>query len=418
MDKWFHRETWSAMIILKIMLKEIEINNFLQTLCEKLEKHKSEIIQANNLDINESRMLCKDDAFIERLTVSEKTFAGMLVSLKEIISQPSPIGNVLKEWEVPHNGLKIKRVTCPIGRILIIYESRPNVTLDAFALCFKSGNSCILRGGSESFNTSSKIVEVIHKTFDDMGLGHLKSLVEYIQTKDRTAIVDLLQKSDEIDLVIPRGGKGLVEFVANNTKIPILKHLDGNCHTYIENTANASEAISTLRNAKLRRVSICGATESLVLDEGFAKKHLTAIVDAMPECEFVGCEQSRILDSRIKPATEEDYYTEYLKAKLSVKIVNNVDEAIKFINQYSSGHTEAIFSENMQAVQKFQEQIDSAIVMHNVSTQFADGYEFGFGGEIGIATGKLHARGPVALNELVTYKNIVYSGEKNYLKRK
>ena len=197
MDKWFHRETWSAMIILKIMLKEIEINNFLQTLCEKLEKHKSEIIQANNLDINESRMLCKDDAFIERLTVSEKTFAGMLASLKEIISQPFPIGKILKEWEVPHNGLRIKRVTCPIGKILIIYESRPNVTLDAFALCFKSGNSCILRGGSESFNTSSKIVEVIHKTFNDVNLSNVKDyFVQYVQTKDRSAIVDLLQKSN------------------------------------------------------------------------------------------------------------------------------------------------------------------------------------------------------------------------------
>ncbi len=401
------------------MLNEIEINNFLQTLCEKLEQHKSEIIQANNIDINESRMLGKDDAFIERLTVSEKTFAGMLVSLKEIISQPFPVGKILKEWEVSHNGLKIKRITCPIGRILIIYESRPNVTLDAFALCFKSGNSCILRGGSESFNTSSKIVEVIHKTFDAVNLNDVKDyFVQYVQTKDRSAMVDLLQKSDEIDLVIPRGGKGLVEFVTNNTKIPILKHLDGNCHTYIENTAKPTEAISTLRNAKLRRVSICGATESLVLDENFAKNHLSAIVDAMPECEFIGCGKSVILDSRIKPATEEDFYTEFLTAKLSVKIVHNVDEAIKFINKYSSKHTDAILSENTQAVQKFQEQIHSAIIMHNVSTQFADGYEFGFGGEIGISTGKLHARGPVALNELVTYKNIVCCAEKNYLKRK
>jgi glutamate-5-semialdehyde dehydrogenase len=308
---------------------------------------------------------------------------------------------------VPHNGLEIKRITCPIGKILIIYESRPNVTLDAFALCFKSGNACILRGGSESFRTSSKIVEIIHKTFDDENLSAHKNLVEYVQTTDRTAMVELLKKHDEINLVIPRGGKNLVEFVASNTTIPILKHLDGNCHTYIEKTANPQKAIEVLRNAKLRRVSICGATESLVIDEFFAKEHLPHIINAMPECEFVGCKQSMMIDNRVKPATDGDFYTEFLAPKLSVKIVNGIDEAILFINKYSSKHTEAILSENSDAVQKFFVEIDSANIMHNVSTQFADGYEFGLGAEIGIATGKLHARGPVGLQELVTYRNIV-----------
>ncbi len=389
------------------MLNENAINNLLNRLSENLKASKSEIFDANQKDIQTAKKKHKDNAFIERLTVSEKTLNSMLISLKEIIAQPFPLGKVIKEWKVSHNGLEIKRITCPIGKILIIYESRPNVTLDAFALCFKSGNSCILRGGSESFETSSKIVEIIHKSFDNEGLSSHKNLVEYVKTTDRTAMVELLKRHDEIDLVIPRGGKNLVEFVASNTTIPILKHLDGNCHTYIENTANPQKAIEVLRNAKLRRVSVCGATESLVIDEAFAKQHLREIISSMPECEFVGCEQAVQIDNRIKLATNEDFYTEFLTSKISAKVVNNINEAIVFINGHSSKHTEAILSENTDAVQKFFEKIDSANVMHNVSTQFADGYEFGLGAEIGIATGKIHARGPVGLQELVIYKNIV-----------
>ena len=222
--------------------------------------------------------------------------------------------------------------------------------------------------------------------------------------------------SDEIDLIIPRGGRGLVEFVANNTTIPILKHLDGNCHTYIESTAEFQIALEILQNAKMRRVSICGATESLVIDESFANYHLEGIVNAMPECQFFGCEVSQQLSKKIIQATEEDYYIEYLDAKISVKVVKNVEEAIDFINKHSSKHTECIVSQNESAVQKFFQNIESANIMHNVSTQFADGFEFGFGAEIGIATGKLHARGPVGLQQLVTYKNIVST--KTYAIRK
>lgn len=389
------------------MLNEQTINDFLRRLSTNLVSSKVEIFKANEQDIKTAKEKGKDDAFIERLTVSEKTLVSMLTSLEEVARQPFPVGKVVKEWDVPHNGLHIKRITCPIGKILIIYESRPNVTLDAFALCFKAGNACILRGGGESFMTSSKIAEIIHKTFDDMGLSQYKNLMEYVQTTDRQAIADLLKKHDEIDLVIPRGGRGLVEFVAQNTAIPILKHLDGNCHTYIENSADPAKAITVLHNAKLRRVSVCGATETLVVDKEFAQKHLSHIVEIMQGCEFVGCEQSRKIDGSIKPATEADFYTEFLAPKLTVKVVSGVGEAVEFINKHSSKHTEAILSENPKAVQKFFEEVDSANIIHNASTQFADGYEFGIGAEIGIATGKIHARGPVGLQELVTYKNIV-----------
>jgi len=393
----------------------VNANALLERLLINIEKAKEEIFATNMFDVANAKEIGKDAAFLERLTISGTTFTSMLQSLKSIIAQPSPIGNVLEEWIVPHNGLKIQRISCPIGRILIIYESRPNVTLDAFALCFKSGNKCILRGGSESVLTSSKIVEIIHTTFDELNLSNIKSdFVQYIENSDRQHLVSILKKHDEIDLVIPRGGKGLIQFISENTTIPVLKHFDGNCHTYIENSANPEKAIAVLVNAKMRRVSVCGATESLVLDENFAKLHLKHIVDLMENCEFVGCESSIAIDDRIQQAAEEDFYTEFLAPKISVKIVQNVEEAIAFINKYSSKHTEAILSENPDAVAKFKEEIQSAIVIHNGSTQFADGYEFGFGGEIGISTGKLHARGPVALRELTTYKSFVEPADGGY----
>lgn len=387
---------------------EKQVNTLLNKLAKNIEKHKSRIFAANENDIKNARASGKNNAFIERLEVTEKTIKGMVHSLHAVVEQPSPLNKVIKEWTVEHNGLEIKRVSCPIGKILIIYESRPNVTLDAFALCFKSGNSCILRGGSESFETSFEIVKIIYQTFDELGLSSTKEhFLQYVQTKDRSAILDLLKKNDEIDLVIPRGGKSLIEFVSGNTAIPVLKHLDGNCHTYVENTAKAKEAIETLVNAKMRRVSVCGATESLVIDEDFAKSHIKEIVNSMPNCEMFGCEKSVALDKRIKLATEQDFYTEYLDAKMSVKIVKDCKEAIEFINKYSSKHTDAILSENPDAIAAFLSEIDSANVIYNASTQFADGFEFGLGAEIGISTGKIHARGPVGLQELVIYKNIV-----------
>lgn len=390
-----------------------KINLVLQKVCENLQLYKKDIVNANKIDIQNAVNLRKSSSFIERLTISDKVFQSMLTSLLEVIKQPSPLNIVLKEWKVQHNGLNIKRISCPIGKILIIYESRPNVTLDAFSLCFKSGNRCILRGGSESFETSKKIVEIIHKSFDDMDLSIFKNCVEYIQEKDRSAMLSFLKKHNEIDLVIPRGGKNLIDFVINNTAIPVLRQLDGNCHVYIEKSAIPEEAIKVLVNSKMRRVSICGAAESLVIDEEFATQHLKQIADSMPMCEFFGCDKSIKIDGRIKKATEDDYKTEYSDAKISVKIVQNVNEAIDFINKYSSKHTESILSENSYAVEEFFAKIDSANIMHNVSTQFADGYEFGLGSEIGIATGKIHARGPVGLAELVIYKNIVTSKKYN-----
>jgi glutamate-5-semialdehyde dehydrogenase len=303
------------------------------------------------------------------------------------------------------SGLDIRRVATPIGVIAMIYESRPNVGADAGALCLKSGNAVILRGGSESLNSTRIIVAALQKGI--MAAGLPRDSVQLVDTPDRNAVRALLHCARYVDLVIPRGGRGLVSLVAEEARVPTLLHLDGNCHTYIHAAADQKRALEIVRNAKLRRTGICGATESLVVDAQIAAQFLPQLAAAMPDCELRGDPRAQACDSRIQPADDEDWGEEYLDAILSVRVVEDFAEAIEFIRQHSSGHTDAILTEDAAAAEAFLNSIDSAVVMHNASTQFSDGGEFGMGAEIGIATGKMHARGPVGLEQLTSFKYMV-----------
>jgi len=361
------------------------------------------LVAANAKDVDSVRET-KPASFIDRLTLDGPRIEGMARALEDIAQLPDPVGRNLATFERP-NGLTIERVAVPIGVIGMIYESRPNVGSDASALCLKSGNSVILRGGSESRHSTRVIVECMQAGLEAAGLP--KDAVQTVQTTAREAVAEMLGAVDHIDLVIPRGGRGLTELVRDNAKVPTLLHLDGNCHIYVHADADLEKAIPVIRNAKLRRTGVCGAAESLVVDGAIASRALPLIADAMPDCELRGDAAAVAIDARIKLANEEDFDTEFLDAILSIKVVANADEAIPFVAQHSSGHTDAILTEDDAVARRFLTQIDSAIVMHNASTQFADGGEFGMGAEIGIATGKMHARGPVGLEQLTSFKYIV-----------
>jgi glutamate-5-semialdehyde dehydrogenase len=383
-----------------------EKNEALLAAAAALREHTEAIIVENNKDVAEAKAKGLEKAMIERLIIDAKKIEGMAKGLEDIAKFDDPVGKELAAWDRP-NGLNIARVSVPLGVIGIIYESRPNVTADAGALCLKSGNAAILRGGSESFNSSKIIAECLHAGLAKAGLP--TDAIQLIPTRDRAAVGEMLQMTDYIDVIIPRGGKGLCQRVMTESRVPTLLHLEGNCHTYIHERASSEMAVSVVNNAKLRRTGICGATESIVIDKAVAAVILPKIADSLIAggCEIRGDEAARNIDSRVNAATDEDYYTEYLDAIVSVKVVENLEAAIDFINKYSSHHTEAIITEDAQAAAKFLNKIDSAIVMHNASTQFADGGEFGMGAEIGISTGRLHARGPVGAEQLTTYKYVV-----------
>lgn len=385
-------------------------NAILREIQKQILTNSSRILSANEIDVKSAIQNNLATPMVDRLRLDQKSLQNLADSIDNVINLPDPVGAVLESWNVAHNGLSITKKTCPIGTIAIIYESRPNVTIDAAILCLKSGNSCVLRGGSECINTNRELVKSIRAAFEMSDFANLQDCVSFVDSASRDSVIELLKYDEYLDLVIPRGGKGLVKAVSENSRIPVLKHLDGNCHTYIENSADINRAISVLVNAKMRKVSVCGATESLVIDRKIATTKLSEIVSSLFDAgcgDIFGDAESCALDSRVKSATDEDYYCEYLDSKISIKIVEDIDEAIAHINKYSSKHTDAILSEDARCVSKFFGQIDSANVLHNASTQFADGFEFGFGAEIGISTGKLHARGPVALKELVTYKYLV-----------
>lgn len=331
---------------------------------------------------------------------------ALAASVREITKLPDPVGKILYDV-TRENGLHIKRITTPLGVLLAIYESRPNVTSDIAALSLKSGNAVILRCGSDCIHTSKIIADIYREALDHFNVD--KDAVTLVLNTEREYVTELLKMENYIDVVVPRGGKSLIKAVMDNTKIPVFRHLDGNCHTYIHEKADLEKARKILLNAKMRRVGICGATESLLIDKKIAKKILPLIADDLTEagCQMRGDEQSLEIDARILPAQEKDYYTEFLDKIISIKIVKDLDDAIKNIATYSSSHTESIVTEDKKAAEKFLQKVNSAIVMHNASTQFADGGEFGLGAEVGIATGKMHARGPVGLEQLVTYKYIV-----------
>jgi glutamate-5-semialdehyde dehydrogenase len=384
---------------------ELQKNHALGEMAKALRASAKKILAANAKDMKAAREAGMGKAMLDRLELMPKRIEAMAGSIEEILAQPDPVGNTLASFLRP-NGLVIERVSVPLGVIGIIYESRPNVTADAGALCVKSGNAVILRGGSDSFHSSHAIAGALQK-----GLKAAKlpaHAIQLVPTTDRAAVGRMLTMTGQIDVIIPRGGKSLTGRVMKESRVPTLLHLDGNCHTYIHAKADAKMALAVVVNAKMRRTGVCGATESLVIDKQILPL-LPALVDVLVAegCEIRGDAAARKADKRIRIASEEDWGTEYLDAILSVKTVGSLEEAVAHINRFGSHHTDAIITRDAKAAAAFFKQVDSAIVLHNASTQFADGGEFGFGAEIGIATGRLHARGPVGAEQLTTYKYVV-----------
>jgi glutamate-5-semialdehyde dehydrogenase len=362
------------------------------------------LLAANAADV-ESVAGDKPESFLDRLRLDAGRVEAMARALDDIADLPDPVGRELARFDRP-NGLVIRRVAVPIGVIAMIYESRPNVGADAAGLCIKSGNAIILRGGSESRNSAREITACVQAGLRAAGLP--ETCVQAVGTSDRAAVTALLRAVDDVDLAIPRGGRGLVELVRNQARVPTLLHLDGNNHSYVHAAADIEQAIAIIRNAKLRRTGVCGATESIVIDRAVAAQVVPRLVDAMPDCVLRGDAEAVAIEPRLLPAIDSDWDTEYLDAIASVRIVEGLDEAIEFVSAHSSGHTDAILTRDESAAQRFLSEIDSAVVMHNASTQFSDGGEFGMGAEIGIATGKMHARGPVGLEQLTSFKYLVH----------
>ena len=386
-------------------------SNIIKYAAKQIKKDVTKIENANRKDLKIAKSKGLDDAMIDRLLLDKSRINAISKSLNEISKWPDPVGKIINKWKRP-NGLEIQKISVPIGVLLVIYESRPNVTTDASALCLKSGNSVILKCGSESLNSSKALLACIHA-----GLKKYKlptSCVELLASSNRNSFLSLLKMDDYIDVVIPRGGKSLIKAISKISKIPVLKHLDGICHTYVDDTSNLSMARKVVLNAKMRRTGICGATETLLLKDDIHVNDAVCIIHDLIDagCEVRGDEYiaKYVLDpyyNKIKKANSKDWQTEYLAPIISIKAVKNVKEAIQHINQYGSNHTDAIITSNKKNAELFLKEVDSAIVMHNTSTQFADGGEFGMGAEIGISTGKLHARGPVGADQLTTFKYVV-----------
>jgi len=363
------------------------------------------ILDANKLDIDNAIKNNLSPPLINRLKVTEESILGIIQSVSDIKNLPEPIGNILESWEQP-NGLKFSKISVPLGVLGVIYESRPNVTIDASCLALKSNNALILRGGSDSFHSSFELVKIITNSFDKAGLP--KNIIQMIPTTEREAVDHLLAMNNHINVIIPRGGKSLIKKINEKSKIPVIKHLEGLCHVYVDKEANIEVAKKVIFNSKLRRPEICGATETLLIDYSI-KERSSELLFPLYEagCEIKGDEFIQSIDKNFNPAKEQDWSIEYLDKILSVKIVNGVQGAIDHINKYSSNHTESIITENDETFKEFYNNIDSAIILKNASTQYADGGEFGFGAEIGISTDKLHVRGPVGAKHLTTFKYIV-----------
>lgn len=384
-----------------------EKNNALRYMANAIREQSQAILSANQQDMDLAKQKNMPAAFMDRLALDAKRIEAMASNLEMIAELPDPVGTILANIIRP-NQLKISRVRIPIGVIGVIYESRPNVTADAAGLCLKSGNAVILRCGSESFHSSSAIMQALRKGVEQANLP--VNILQMIATSERAAVDEMLKLDKYIDVIIPRGGMKLIEYVAANSRIPVFKHLAGMCHTYVHHAADKDMARKIILNAKMRRTGICGATEVLLIDRDVATQHLPDILADLHNagCEIRGDDEVRKLNSHVKLADTQDFDTEFLDAIIAVKMVNNIDEAISHIAKHGTQHTDAIITENTSAAEKFLREVDSAIVMHNTSTQFADGGEFGMGGEIGIATGKLHARGPVGVEQLTTFKYLVH----------
>ena len=388
-------------------------NKILNRYASLLNKERNSIINANTKDIKYSLKKGLKNNLIDRLTINHKELDNIINSINKIIKIKDPIDNTLEEWNRP-NGLRIKRVSIPIGVIGVIYESRPNVTSDIASLCFKSGNPVILKGGSEAINTNKILAKLFRKALKENKVN--ENFIQFIDSKDRKMVDFILSKmKDYIDVIIPRGGKNLVKRVQKFSGVPIIGHLEGLCHTFVDKDAELKMAIDIIYNAKLRNTSICGATETILLHEKIVKKFCNPILKKLEEnrCKIYGDRfLSKYYKGKIFTAKEKDWSTEYLGAKVSVKTVKNCEEAIKHINKYGTMHTDSIITKNKKTAKKFLKNVKSSIAMHNTSTQFADGGEFGFGGEVGISTNTLPPRGPVGLGQLISYKyEIVSNGQ-------
>jgi glutamate-5-semialdehyde dehydrogenase len=368
-----------------------------------IRESKDKILQANGEDLSAGKDKGLTNAMLDRLALDDGRIESIANGLEEVAALNDPIGEVMSDWDRP-NGLNISRVRVPLGVIGVIYESRPNVTADAGALCLKAGNAAILRSGSESFHSSMAIMECLQQGLEISGLS--KESIQLVPTKDRAAVGEMLTMVDYIDVIVPRGGKSLIERLTAESKVPLFKHLEGICHTYVDGAADEDKARKIVLNAKMRRTGICGATETLLVDRSIANKMLPDLVQDLitAGCEVRGDEITQAVDSRVTAANDDDWDTEYLESIISVKAVDGIEGAIEHIAEHSSEHTDAIITEDESVAEKFLNEVDSAIVMVNASTQYADGGEFGMGAEIGISTGKLHARGPVGVEQLTSFK--------------
>ncbi len=379
-------------------------NAALKAMAATLRSRANVIASANADDLKVAATKNLKASFVDRLTLTPDRIESMAKGLEDIAALNDPVGRVLSKWTRP-NGMEITRVSVPIGVVGIIYESRPNVTADAGGLCIKSGNAAILRSGSDSFNTSREIANGLRDGLVTAGLD--PDAIQIVPTTDRESVGEMLTGLDgTIDLIIPRGGKSLVARVQSDARVPVFSHLEGICHVYVDKDADLAMAQSIVRNAKMRRTGICGSAETILVDKAAAAKMLQPIVRTLIDagCEVRGDAATQATDTQVKPATEEDWSTEYLDSIISVGVVDGVEAAMAHIAKYGSQHTDSIITGNTKTAEKFLSELDSAIVLHNASTQFADGGEFGFGAEIGIATGKLHARGPVGVEQLTTFK--------------
>ena len=382
-------------------------NHALQAMSKYVLDDKKIILDANKLDIENSKSKNLSESFIDRLELNNERVKSISDTLLEIESFKDPVGKILDSWQRP-NGMHISRVSTPLGVIGIIFESRPNVTADAGALSLKAGNASILRGGSDSINSCLAIHQSLIKGLKDAEID--ENAIQIIKTTDREVVKQMLHGINQsIDVIVPRGGKSLVSMVEEEARVPVFAHLEGICHIFVDKSANLEKSLDVCINAKMRRPGICGAVETILVHSDVANDFMPLLINALKAqaCEIRGCEETFKYNENIKHASEEDWSTEYLLPIVSIKIVNSIDVAIKHIEHYSSGHTESILTEDLNRASIFQKELDSAIVMHNVSTQFADGGEFGLGGEIGIATGKFHARGPVGVDQLTSFKYLV-----------
>ena len=382
-------------------------NAYLSALHDNLIKETSYIMAENKKDLDEGRNRGLSDALIDRLALTEQRIAGMAQGVLDIVALPDPVGTVDTMKKLP-NGLLVGKMHVPIGSILIIYEARPNVTVDAFALCFKSGNATVLKGGSEALNSNRALITIIKDTLRQVGID--ENVVQFVDTADRSIVTELLKTSEYLDLVIPRGGENLITFVAKTATMPVIKHYKGVCHVYVDNDADLESALAIAVNAKVQRPGVCNAMETLLVHKDVAKEFLPRAKDALCSCGVTlkGCNRTLAVLLGIEPALEDDWYTEYLDLILSIKVVDGIDDAIAHINTYGSHHSDAIVTADYAKGMRFLQEVDSSAVYVNASTRFTDGAEFGLGAEIGISTDKIHARGPMGLMELTSAKWIVF----------